>query len=136
MGINHAEIGAMVLERFTIPKDICEAVRFHDLESGEIPENSDRRLKLIAREATRIVDHFALPEEMTPLEIPGLLKKTISAGKMKCSESVRTEMRSKGYDVLFPSLLEKASSLVFRGLKEHLPERLPQMTMGQTPDPK
>ena len=136
MGINHAEIGAMVLERFTIPRDICEAVRFHDLESGEIPENSDRRLKLIAREATRIVDHFALPEEMLPSEIPGLLRKTISEGKVNCSESVRTEMRSKGYDVLFPTLLEKASSLVFQALKEHIPERLPQMVNVQHPDQK
>jgi HD-like signal output (HDOD) protein len=133
MGINHAEIGAMILERFTIPKDICEAVRFHDLESGEIPENSDRRLKLIAREATRIVDHFALPEDMLPSEIPGLLSKTILEGKRKCSESVRAEMRSRGYDELFPTLLGMASSLVFQALKEHIPERIPQMTVGKTP---
>jgi hypothetical protein len=92
-------------------------------------------LKLIAREATRIVDHFALPEEMLPSEIPGLLKQTVMEGKMNCSESVRAEMRSKGYDDLFPSLLEKASFLVSQALKEHIPERLPQMTTGQT-DPK
>jgi hypothetical protein len=121
------------LERFTIPKDICEAVRFHDLESGEIPGNSDRRLKLIAREATRIVDHFALPEDMLPSEIPGLLSKTILEGKRKCSESVRAEMRSRGYDELFPTLLGMASSLVFQALKEHIPERIPQMTVGKTP---
>ena len=135
MGINHAEIGAMVLERFTIPKDICEAVRYHDLESGDIPSDSNWRLSWIAREATRIVDHFTLPEEMLPSEIPNLLSNTISEGKKTCSESVRTEMRSKGYDDLFPSLLEKASSLVYQGLKEHLPERLPQMTVGKNPDP-
>ena len=136
MGINHAEIGAMVLERFTIPKDICEAVRFHDLESGEIPRNSNWRLLGIAREATWIVDHFTLPEEMLTSEIPGLLTKTISEGKRNCSQNVRAEMRSKGYDDLFPTLLKKASTLVFQGLKEHLPERLPQMTKGQHPDPK
>lgn len=135
MGANHAEIGAMVLERFTIPNDICEAVRFHDLESGEIPENSNWRLLLIAREATRIVDHFALPEEMLPSEIPGLLKKTISEGKMKYSESVRAEMRSKGYNDLFPTLLKEASFLVFQGLKEHIPERLPRMKEAQQAEP-
>ena len=66
IGINHAEIGAMGLERFTLPKAICEAVRYHDLENSEISGSSNRRLKLIAREAIRIVDKFALPEEMAP----------------------------------------------------------------------
>ena len=134
MGINHAEIGAMVLERFTIPKDICEAVLYHDIESGEIPRNSNWRLLMIAREATRIVDHFSLPEEMLPTEIPGLLRDTISEGKKMCSESMRSEMRSKGYDDLYPTLLTKASPLVFEGLKEHIPERLPQMRATQQAD--
>lgn len=134
IGINHAEIGAMVLERFTIPKDICDAVRFHDLESGEIPRESNWRLLWIAREATRVVDHFTLPEEVLPSEIPKLLSKLITEGKRDYNKGVRTEMRSKGYDALFPALLEKASSLVFQGLKEHLPERPPQMTARKITD--
>lgn len=127
MGINHAEIGAMVLERFTLPEAICEAVRFHDLASGEIPGNSNRRLKLIAREATCVVDKFALPEKMAPREIPGLLRETIEEGKKNRKESVRTGMRSKGYDELFPTLLEQASAVVFQALKAYVPERIPKM---------
>jgi hypothetical protein len=42
-------------------------------------------------------------------------------------------MRSKGYDDLFPTLLEKASSLVSQDLKEYIPERVPQMTVGEIP---
>jgi HD-like signal output (HDOD) protein len=136
MGINHAEIGAMVLERFTLPKSICEAVRFHDLVSGEISGNSNRRLKLIAREATRVVDKFALPEEMAPREIPGLLKETIEEGKKIRRESLRTGMRSKGYDELFPTLLEQASSLVFKALKAYVPERTPRMKAMQLSNPE
>ena len=135
MGVNHAEIGAMVLERFDIPKDICEAVRFHDVESGEITKDSHWRLKSIAREATHIVDNFSLPEKMTPSEIPALLRGTISEGKMMYQVSVRAEMRSQGYDELFPTLLEEASSLVSKGLKEHLSERPARMTTGLTSDP-
>lgn len=136
MGINHAEIGAMVLERFTLPKAICEAVRFHDLASGEITGNSNRSLKLISREATRVVDRFALPEKIAPKEIPGLLKETIKEGKKKCNESLRTRMRTKGYDELFPALLEQASSLVFQALKEHLPERIPRMKEAPLSNPE
>jgi len=135
MGINHATIGAMVLERFTIPKDICDAVLYHDLESGEIPRKSNWRLLSIAREATRIVDHFFLPEDMLPSEIPELLKETISEGKRMCDESVRSEMRLKGYDDLFPSLLEKVSPLVLEGLKAHIPERLSRMVPTHKVDP-
>ena len=127
MGINHAEIGAMVLERFTLPEAICEAVRFHDLASGEISGNSNRRLKLIAREATCVVDKFALPEKMAPREIPGLLRETIEEGKKNRKESVRAGMRSKGYDELFPTLLEQASAVVFQALKAYVPERIPKM---------
>jgi HD-like signal output (HDOD) protein len=136
MGINHAEIGAMVLERFTLPEAICEAVRFHDLASGEISGNSNRRLNLIAREATCVADRFALPEKMAPREIPGLLKKTIEEGKKKRHESVRTGMRLKGYDDLFPALLKQASSLVFQALKEYLPERIPRMKEAPLSNPE
>ena len=136
MGINHAEIGAMVLERFTLPMAICEAVKYHDLESGRISGNSNLCLKLIAREATQIVDRFALPEEIAPKEIPGLLKETIEEGKRHCRESLRTGMRSKGYDELFPSLLEEASSIVFQALKQHLPERIPRMKNAQLSNPE
>ncbi|MGD9303775.1 MAG: HDOD domain-containing protein, partial [Desulfobacterales bacterium] len=30
LGITHADIGGMVLERFNIPPDICDAVRYHN----------------------------------------------------------------------------------------------------------
>jgi HD-like signal output (HDOD) protein len=136
MGINHAEIGAMVLERFTLPEAICEAVRFHDLASGEISGNSNRRLKLIAREATCVVDKFALPEKMAPREIPGLLRETIEEGKKNRKESVRAGMRSKGYDELFPTLLEQASSVVFQALKAYFPERIPRMKNTHLSNPE
>ena len=136
IGVNHAEIGAMVLERFTLPKAICEAVKYHDLETGDISGNTNRRLKSIAREATRIVDQFALPEETAPRIFRGLLKETIETGKKHCSETLRTGMRSKGYDELFPSLLEQASSIVFRALREHLPERIPRMKDTQLSSPE
>jgi HD-like signal output (HDOD) protein len=123
LGITHAEIGAMVLKRFTIPDDICEAVKFHDskekLDTGEL----GYQLKAIARESTGIVGNFTLPEEFSPTEIPALLKEAIKEGKKEVHDIIRKRMRTEGYDELFTVLLKKTSKLVYSGLKKHLHER-------------
>ncbi len=66
---------------------------------------------------------FVLPEEMEPFEIVKQLEETIREGREICREEVRTEMRDKGYNKVFPSLLGQASGLVYKGLKNFLPER-------------
>jgi len=123
LGINHAEIGAMVLRRFTIPEDICEAVRCHDAEIDCDDGGPDSQLKSIARESTRIVWNFALPEEFAPNEIPKLLSETVLEGKKKIHDTIREQMRTEGYNRLFPALLKQASELVYAELKNHLQER-------------
>ena len=54
LGVAHAEIGALVLGRFNIPKDICDAVRFHHTEGRKILEESDFQLETISRESAKI----------------------------------------------------------------------------------
>ena len=123
LNITHAEIGALVLENFNIPLDICDAIRFHHAKNRIHPEESNFQLELIARESARIVDDFVLPEEMEPLEIIDRLKETIRKGREICREEVRIEMQDKGYNKVFPSLLEQASDLVYKNLKKILQER-------------
>jgi HD-like signal output (HDOD) protein len=123
LNITHAEIGALVLENFNIPRDICDVVRFHHAKNRILPEEYDFQLELIARESARIVGDFVLPEEMEPLEIIDRLKETIRKGREICREKVRIEMRDKGYNKVFPLLLEQASALVCRDLKKNLQER-------------
>jgi HD-like signal output (HDOD) protein len=126
LGMSHGEIGAIVLSRFRIPKDICEAVKFHDTPDNPAFEPDDRLLPYIAREATRIVSGFQLPEDTNPLQLTALLGETIAEGKKNCREHVRREIRSRGYPQIFPELLTQAATLVARDLKYHLPERDPQ----------
>ncbi len=123
LNITHAEIGALVLENFNIPRDICDVVRFHHAKNRILTEKYDFQLELIARESARIVGDFVLPEEMEPLEIIDRLKETIRKGREICREKVRIEMRDKGYNKVFPLLLEQASALVCRDLKKFLHER-------------
>jgi len=123
MGLNHAEIGYLILKKLNISEDICDAVRFHDLDDPFPPENADFHLGLITREAGRIVDSFLLPEEMDPMKFPEQLKGTVEEGQKICREMIRRKMRSKGYVKLFGYLLKEASRLVYTDLKIYLNER-------------
>jgi HD-like signal output (HDOD) protein len=124
LGMRHGEIGAVLLERLNIPADICEAVRYHDSPTGaDLPHPSDSDLPYIAREATRIVGCFSLPEGLEPEELTSRLTFAVENGKEGCREYLKANLRDKGYAQIFPSLLEYASQRLYRDLKQHLHER-------------
>lgn len=123
VGVTHAEIGALALERFKVPQDICDAVRYHDSEDRTIPEGPSFELEFISREATRLVAEFSLPEKMEPMEIVERLNETVNVGREKYRKAVKEAMKTKGYKKAFATLLKQASILVFRDLKVFLNER-------------
>ena len=123
LGISHGKIGAIVLERFNVPKEICEAVEFHDSLDTELPIESDNYLQHIARQATAIVGQFSLPKEIATMDLYHMMRATVEQGKRNYREQVRAQLRSKGYQAIFPSLLEKAADLVANDLKAHLRQR-------------
>ena len=123
LGMSHGEIGAIVLQRFNIPPQICDAVKFHDPHDTELPLENDNYLQHIARMATTIVGRFSLPESMAPMDLYHMLRATGEEGKKNYREQIHTQLRSKGYQEIFPSLLEQASDLVCNDLKAHLPLR-------------
>jgi HD-like signal output (HDOD) protein len=124
LSISHGEIGAIVLQRFNVPQDICDAVRFHDSLDSQLPVKNNNYLQHIARQATRIVGHFSLPKEMAPMDLYHMLRATVEEGKKNYREQVQSQLRSKGYAQIFPSLLEQAADLVSYDLKAHLRERV------------
>jgi len=124
LGLSHGEIGAMVLQRFNVPQDICDAVRFHDSLDTALPVRDNNYLQHIARQATRIVGHFSLPQEMAPMDLYHMLRATIEEGKKNYREQVHSQIRLKGYSQIFPSLLEDAAERVDNDLKSHLRERV------------
>ena len=73
--------------------------------------------------ATTIVGRFSLPESMAPMDLYHMLRATVEEGKKNYREQIHTQLRSKGYQEIFPSLLEQASDLVCNDLKAHLPLR-------------
>jgi len=124
LGISHGEIGTIVLQRFNVPQDICDAVRYHDSLDTELPVKNNNYLQHIARQATRIVGHFSLPKEIAPMDLYHMLRATVEEGKKNYREQVHSQIRSKGYTQIFPSLLEQAADLVSDDLKAHLRERV------------
>ena len=84
---------------------------------------TDSHLPYIAREAARIVARFRLPEEIHPPELITRFAQTVENGNKNYRKHVREGIRSKGYEEIFPELLKEAADLVFRDLKQILPER-------------
>ncbi|MGD2036831.1 MAG: HDOD domain-containing protein [Desulfobacterales bacterium] len=124
LGLSHGEIGAIVLQRFKIPQDICDAVRFHDSRDTELPVQNNNYLQHIARQATRIVGLFSLPKDMAPMDLYHMLRATVEEGKKNYREKIQSQLRSKGYTQIFLSLLEDAADLVSDDLRAHLRERV------------
>ena len=132
LGISHGEIGAIVLQRFNVPPEICDAVRFHDSLDTELPSNNNNHLQQIARQATTIIAQFSLPEEVEPIDLYHMLRDTVNEGKRNYREQVQAQIRSKGYHEIFPSLLEQSADLIFNDLKTHLPERVSAIKSAAT----
>ena len=129
LGMSHGEVGAIVLQRFKVPQDICDAVRFHDSRDTELPLQNNNYLQHIARQATRIVGQYSLPKDMEPMDLYHMLRVTVEEGKKNYREQVQSQIRSKGYSQIFMSLLKDAADLVNEDLNTHLRKRVAASTI-------
>jgi len=131
LGISHAKIGAIVLQRFNVPVEICEAVEFHDSLDTDLPLENENYLQHIARRATAIVGQFSLPEDIDTMDLYHMLRATVEQGKKNYREQLREQLRSSGYQEIFPSLLKEATDLVANDLKAHLHQRVPGIELAK-----
>ena len=126
LGITHGEIGAVVLEKFKIPKEICNAIRFHDVLGRIVPEGSDFELEFVSRESSRLVAGFTLPKKMNAQDIMDRLRGTVDEGRKRYQENMKEVLHSKGgYREAFETLINQAVGLIRRDLKVFLRERKP-----------
>ena len=123
MGATHGEIGASTLDKFKIPKDICEAIRLHDMEEPVVSDRSNFQLVFISKQAFKIVADFSLPEGMDAREILDRLEGTVKEGRKRYQEEARAGMQTKGFGEIFATLLEQASILVKRDMKIFVKQR-------------
>ena len=123
IGISHGEIGAIVLKRYNVPQRICEAVRYHDHHIPVELHIQLSELQVLSREATTLVGRFQLPTEFDPVELPGRMRRTISAGQRLRAKLAQPYIRSGGYEAAFPLLASQISNLVSNELRRILSVR-------------
>lgn len=122
IGISHPHIGAMALEHLKIPKDICDAVRYHDTD-WPIPKDANYQVIMICRESSKIVDKFKLPLNINLSEIKRQLQIFIEQSRKGYQKNVRIQIRAAGYKKFFPELLKEASDVVVKGMEDVFKKR-------------
>jgi len=81
LGMNHAEIGGIILERFHIPKEMCNAVKHHNLKTYVASENDNYELEMIVRESATLLSKFELPELEESSSLLERMKETVKNGR-------------------------------------------------------
>jgi HD-like signal output (HDOD) protein len=113
LGLDHGDIGALILERFGIHHATCQAVGYHEKEIDNLPDAVDFQMIMIVREATHIVDRLALPRKEEVATIKDHLHLVLTKAKEMTGEIIRTEMRDKGYREVFGDLVRQVSDMFY-----------------------
>jgi len=117
IGVTHAEIGALTLQRFKIPPDICDAVRYHNSRNRIPSTDFDFQLEFISRQAAMIVHEFSIPDEGEFQHIRDQLQEIITEGRNVYRQTVTMNFGTDEYLQTFTSLLDQAAAMVAEKLK-------------------
>jgi HD-like signal output (HDOD) protein len=131
LGKTHAEISCLVLKKFNIPDDLCEAIRYHDSKREDLPPIADPQLMLILRESSRIVDQLELADKLDTSRLLEEMSETVKEAQEVCREMQRQEIKEKGYEDFFGALLTKAGEMVERDLRWIFRERGHAVSEGE-----
>lgn len=125
LGHTHAEIGAVVLEKFKIPADLCQAVRRHE-DYGYISSMEDAEdfeITLILQESVRIVDKTHLPGKIESGEIVDWFEALINEERTLIQEIKVAGIKERAYRQVFSEILERTGKFVENRLTDILRER-------------
>lgn len=130
LGMTHADIGAVALERFNIPTPICEAVRCHNVPMGQLPPYPDGTLARIVHTASRIVTTYALPDAFPVRTLDRRMQKDIDLRKDEYRTYLVEAVRTVGYHKSFPRLLERVAQGVAVDLRKYMRQRTERLFCG------
>jgi HD-like signal output (HDOD) protein len=120
LGVDHAELGSVILERFRLPGDICEAVRLHDAD--EIPADGSE-LTMILHTACQITGRFSLPGSEDAAGTAGLLTEAVENGRVLYRKKFEQGRSTPGYASALGNFLTIAAGLVEMDLDKFLDKR-------------
>ena len=124
LGLNHAEIGSLVLKKCHLPDDICDAVRFHERENVDIEDDEAFQLLLILRTASQVANSFTLPaEEISPQALPVHLQASIREGHLIHRELRRNLQKTHGFRSIVKESLKRGGALIEQELGKRFASR-------------
>lgn len=123
LGHGHAEIGALVLRRFNVPEDICEAVRYHNTEDRSPADAASFQLEFTCRKAARMVGGFALPDADALARMRRDVAGDLEQARRICQQRTRQALRENGFAAIFPRRLDDAADRVARLIARFIPRR-------------
>jgi HD-like signal output (HDOD) protein len=109
LGVSHADVGALILERCRVPRSICRAVQGHNADALPGPLGIEETLQFITQQATRIVKDFALPEIELPLDWCHELDEAVKRIRGAYRNQLAAALRANGYADVFPQVMEHLS---------------------------
>jgi HD-like signal output (HDOD) protein len=124
LGVSHADVSAFALRRFNLPEDICDAVRYHNLNERDIPRDKNFQLEIIARKSAMIVHQFALPDEEHLKNISGQVSDIVADGKLLYREMVAEGSKPEKDQKTYTTLVDQTSGLLIDTLKEVWQQRI------------
>ena len=118
LGITHADIGGLVLERFNIPQDICDAVRYHNHWERLQTADSNFQLAVISRQAAQIVHQYRLPGDDHLEKLKAALQDTAEQARGSFQDELAAYRDTENYHNKFLNILTQVSDLLRDTLRE------------------
>ena len=117
LGITHADIGGLVLERFNIPQDICDAVRYHNRWDRLLTIDSNFQIEAIPRQAAQIVHQYRLPDDDRLEKLKAELQNTAMQARSSFQDKLTASMDTDNYHNTFVNILAQVGGLLMETLK-------------------
>ncbi|MFZ7125929.1 MAG: HDOD domain-containing protein [Desulfobacterales bacterium] len=131
LGCSRFELCAMVLERFNIPRVICDGVRHIDAVGRSMADAVDFELEFILRESVQLAARFPTASAETLNAVGDRLKQTVSVGRAVYRDAVSAQLQKGRYQEGFKSVLAVVSKLAASAIRELLPETAVVETSGR-----
>ncbi len=124
LGLNHAQIGALVLKQCYLPPEVYNAVRFHEDETLFVADDEEYQLLLILRKASDLANRLSLPpEEVSPQALPLQFQETIAEGQGVHQALSSDIEKNQDYRQILEQSINRGVELIARELVKRFPPR-------------
>lgn len=118
LGLSHAELSSIILDKFNIPPSLCRAVRYHNRFGHETLDEQDFLLELLLRESARITDGLKIELPLDLEKVLAHLHPLIPDARQTYHKALEQGIRAQG----FPEIIAGVICEVGAGIEQSLLE--------------